>query len=310
MTSLGKSWSAAAAVCPRVEHVGSRVRFDGHYGKPGHRRQMYRCVPANGDRPHRFTEMLPREESWTSACEACERTVDGHEGPHAPRDYQFVARGIAGALKAVGAGSSYREAAFVARERARRMRTDPQTGEVCWTRHGSLVMDWVEVFAPVVFEPYRRSDWPATGSLLLDDIPFRIMQPKGGTSRIAFRVYCAMGYEDGRPRMWHMQAFASKTRADWEVFLRGLGGAPQRVVCDNDRGMTAAVRAVFPQADVCLCEWHLKHAVDRLLKKLCREDPDRRAENESLRERLDGAFIGLSFWRAFTAAATPSARRV
>ena len=103
---------------------------------------------------------------------------------------------------------------------------------------------------------------------------------------------------------------ASKTRADWEVFLRGLGGAPQRVVCDNDLGMTAAVRAVFPQADVCLCEWHLKHAVDRLLKKLCREDPDRRAEYESLRERLDGAFIGLSFWRAFTAAATPSARRV
>jgi len=87
MTSLGKSWSAAAAVCPRVEHAGSRVRFDGHYGKPGHRRQMYRCVPGNGDRPHRFTETLPREESWTSACEACERSVDGHEGPHAPREY-------------------------------------------------------------------------------------------------------------------------------------------------------------------------------------------------------------------------------
>ena len=44
MTSLGKSWSAAAVVCPRVEHA----RFDGHYGKPGHRRQMYRCVPGSG----------------------------------------------------------------------------------------------------------------------------------------------------------------------------------------------------------------------------------------------------------------------
>jgi len=303
MTSLGKSWSVAAAVCPRVEHAGSRVRFDGHYGKPGHRRQMYRCVPGNGDRPHRFTETLPREESWTSACEACERSVDGHEGPHAPREYQFVARGIAGALKAVGAGSSYRQAAFVARERAQRMRTDPQTGELRWTRHGSLVMDWVEVFAPVVFEPHRRGDWPASGSLLLDDVPFRVAQPAGGTTRIAFRVFCAMGYEDGRPAMWHMQAFPSKTRADWEIFLRGLGGAPQRVVCDSDLGMTAAVRAVFPQADLYLCEWHLKHALDRLLKKLSHDDPDRRADYDALRERLDAAFTGPSFWRPFTIAA-------
>ena len=73
-----------------------------------------------------------------------------HEGPHAARHYQFVARGIAGALHAVGAGSSYREAAFVARD-AKRMRADPLTGAVRWSRHGSLVMDWVEVFAPVVF---------------------------------------------------------------------------------------------------------------------------------------------------------------
>jgi hypothetical protein len=80
------------------------VRFDGRYGKPGHRRQLYRCVPGNGDRPHRFTELLPREEAWRDACEACERQVHLHEGPHAARRYQFVARGIAEALVAVGAG--------------------------------------------------------------------------------------------------------------------------------------------------------------------------------------------------------------
>jgi hypothetical protein len=93
--------SRAVAVCPRVEHAGSRVRFDGQYGKPGHRRQLYRCVPANGDRPHRFTEVLPREEAWHDACEACERPVLLHEGPHAARYYRFVARGIAEALVAV-----------------------------------------------------------------------------------------------------------------------------------------------------------------------------------------------------------------
>ena len=79
-------------------------------GTPGHQRQRYKGVPANGDPPHRFTQLLPREESWTGACEACVRSVRVHEGPHAARNYQFVARGIAGALKAVGAGSSYRGA--------------------------------------------------------------------------------------------------------------------------------------------------------------------------------------------------------
>jgi hypothetical protein len=135
MSSRGKSWSEAKAACPRPEHVGSRVRFDGQYGAPGHRRQYYKCVPANGDRPHRFTEVLPREESWKDACEVCERDVEFNEGPHAARKYQFVARGVAGALVAVGAGSTYRAAAGVARERARRLRVDPQTGELRFSRH-------------------------------------------------------------------------------------------------------------------------------------------------------------------------------
>jgi hypothetical protein len=65
MSSLGKSWSQAKAVCPRPEHAGSRVRLAGHNGPPEHHRQRYMCVPDNGDRPHRFSEALPREESWT-----------------------------------------------------------------------------------------------------------------------------------------------------------------------------------------------------------------------------------------------------
>ena len=131
--------------------------------------------------------MLPREESWHDACELCERDVDFHEGPHAARKYQFVAREIAEALVAVGAGSAYRDAALVARERARRLRADPDTGELWFTRHGSLVMDWVEVFAPVVFEAHRPREWPASGSLLLDDLPFRVRDPDSGRHRIAFR---------------------------------------------------------------------------------------------------------------------------
>lgn len=85
--------SEAKAVCPRPEHAGSRVHFDGTYGRPGHRRQRYKCVPPNGERPHIFTDVLPREEAWHGRCESCEREVPRRDGPQATRHYQFVALG-------------------------------------------------------------------------------------------------------------------------------------------------------------------------------------------------------------------------
>jgi hypothetical protein len=299
MSSLGRSWSSAKAVCPRPEHAGSRVRFAGHNGPAGHRRQRYWCVPANGDRPHRFTESLPREESWADACELCERDVDLHEGPHAARKYQFVARGIAEALKMVGAGSTYRDAALVARERAKRLRSDPGSGELRFSRHGSLVMDWVEVFAPVVFEPYRPRAWPTGGSLLLDDLPFRVRDPETGRHRIAFRIFSAMGYEAGRPKLWRLEAFTTKAQLDWEAFLGALDGAPPRVVCDNDDGLTNAVRARFPDAELYLCEWHLRHALERLMGKIRSEESHHREAIDELLADVEAAFTGPSFWAPF-----------
>ncbi|MGZ6576518.1 MAG: hypothetical protein ACXVHJ_36735 [Solirubrobacteraceae bacterium] len=132
---------------------------------------------------------------------------------HTPRvSISFVARGIAEALVAVGTGSTYREAAGVARERARRVRVDAESGEPRFSRHGSLVMDWVEVFAPVVFDAYRPRAWPVTGSLLLDDLPFSVRDPETGRFRIAFR-FAAMGYEAGRPKLWRLEAFTTKVPA-------------------------------------------------------------------------------------------------
>ena len=298
MATKGKTWSKARVGCPRLEHAGSRVRFDGQYGKPGHRRQLYRCVPVNGDRPHRFTEVLPREESWHDACESCERPVHLHEGPHAARNYQFVARGIAEALQAVGAGANYRQTALVARERARRLRADPTTGEPRMTRHGQLVADWVEVFAPVVFEPHRPSAWPTAGSLLLDDLPFSVRDPATGRFRIAFRIFCAVGFEQGRLKLWRVEAFPDASQANWEAFLRTLEEAPPRVVCDNHSGLNGAVRAVFPNAELYLCEWHLRHALERLMAKI-RTEQQHRAAIDALLPRIEAAFTGPSFWRPF-----------
>jgi hypothetical protein len=299
LSSQGRSWSNARAVCPRPEHAGSRVRFDGRYGAPEHRRQLYKCVPANGDRPHRFTEPLPREESWNDACESRERDVGLHERPHAARRYEFVARGVAEALVMVGAGSTYRDAALVARERARRLRSGPD-GEPRYSRHGSLVMDWVEVFAPVMFEPYRPRAWPTTGSLLLADLPFRVRDPEAGRTRVAFRIFAAVGYERGRPKLWRLEAFTTKSQADWEAFLRALPGAPPRVVCDNDSGLTNAVGARFPDAELYLCEWHLRHALERLMGKVRKEQPEHREAVDELLPDVEAAFTGPSSWAPFT----------
>jgi hypothetical protein len=241
---------------------------------------------------------MPREESWKDACELCERDVEFYEGPHAARRYQFVARGVAEALVAVGAGATYREAAGVARERARRLRVDAETGEPRFTRHGSLVMDWVEVFAPVVFEAHRPRSWPASGSLLLDDLPFRVRDADSGRFRIAFRVFAAMGYDAGRPKLWRLEAFTTKSEPDWAAFLGALDGAPVRVVCDNDSGLTNAVRARFPDAELYLCEWHLRHAVERLMGKLRAEGAYREAIDELL-PQVEAAFTGPAFWAPF-----------
>ena len=297
--------SAASVRCPRPEHAGSRVKLDGTYGKPGHRRQRYKCSPKAG-KSHVFTELLPREESWHGACEHCERDVARREGPKAPRHYQFVARGIAQALHAVGTGDTYMQASRVARDRARRFRYDAATGELRESTHGQLVADWVELFAPVVFAPHGPACWPAHGSLLLDHIPFRIRAEDasgrgipGGT--VAFDVFCAVGYRAGKPRLWHAAAFATAHPANWRAFLAALEGEPPRVVCDAHRGMIQAIEERWPRAELHQCEWHLQHALRRLLRKELRRRPG--AELQVLYERAEGALAGPSFWRPFTEAA-------
>jgi len=219
-----------------------------------------------------FTELLPREESWHTSCEHCERALGRREGPKAPRHYQFVAKGIAEALQAVGAGDTYMRASRVTRDRARRLRFDGRTGELRESHHGQLVADWVELFAPVVFEPHRPAAWPIEGSLLLDHLPFRVraLDASGRrvpAGRVAFDVFCGVGFSAGKPRLWLAQAFASAHPANWSAFLGALPGEPKRVVCDAHGGMLQAIEARWPRTELQQCEWHMQHALDRLLAK-------------------------------------------
>src|SRR5215208_5346349 len=80
-----------------------------------------------------------------------------------------------------------------------------------------------------------------------------------------------------------------------------LEGEPPRVVCDAHRGMIQAIEERWPRAELHQCEWHLQHALRRLLRKELRRRPG--AELQVLYERAEGALAGPSFWRPFTEAA-------
>lgn len=279
--------------------------LDGRYGKPGHRRPRYRCYPSgvggNGQRWHRFTEPLPRQMTVGGLCLECERTVHPSEGPPTPRSYEFAARDIARALKLVGSGVTYREAAAEVRRQANRMPLDEE-GRERYSRHGQLVADYVEVFAPVVFEPHRRSSWPA-GSVVVDEVSFRTAgllpdgKPKPGGGTYLFRVYAAMAYDNGFPELVRLQAFLGNTTPEWAQFFSSLDGAPDRLVADGHHAIAKAARHAFPEVDYWVSEWHLKQAVERMLVRQGQHGDTRimRALRQSLRNRW--------MWEHFTVVA-------
>jgi len=169
-----------------------------------------------------------------------------------------------------------------------------------------LLADWVEVFAPVVFEPFRPTAWPAEGSLLLDHLPFRVRAlDKDGrripAGRVAFDVFCGVGFVSGKPKLWLSEAFTSASPANWSAFLGSLRGYPTRIVCDGHTGLLAAVQARWPQAELQQCEWHLQHALERLLAKEARSGSD--GELNEVRSYAESALAGPLSWQRFVRAA-------
>jgi hypothetical protein len=114
-------------------------------------------------------------------------------------------------------------------------------------------MDWVEVFAPVVFEPQRPTAWPETGSLLLDDLPFSVRDATTNRQRIVFRVFCAMGYDGDRHARDPVAALNEGRHADPHHVHREQGRRPHRTrphrprVVLKDRPHPLLRRQVLPK---------------------------------------------------------------
>jgi hypothetical protein len=138
--------------------------------------------------------------------------------------------------------------------------------------------------------------------LLLDHLPFRIRALDAGgrripAGRVAFDVFCAVGYRAGKPRLWRAEAFTTAHPANWSAFLAALPGDPRRIVCDAHSGILQAVQERWPEAELHQCEWHLQHALDRLLRKGLRSNPSE--ELKELAPRVEGALVGPNFWSQF-----------
>ncbi|MDQ3587093.1 MAG: transposase [Actinomycetota bacterium] len=119
--------------------------------------------------------------------------------------------------------------------------------------------------------------------------------------RVAFDVFCAVGYRAGKARLWHAEAFSRAHPRNWSAFLGALPGEPVRVVSDAHRGMIQAIKQRWPGVELHQCESHLQHALDRLLAKEARKSPS--PELTDIRDRACGALARPSFWRAFVRAA-------
>jgi hypothetical protein len=267
--------------CPL--HPGSRVWRDGTYGEGDRRRQRYRCIPADGAEPHRFSEPVVR---------------DGVRALR-PRLFSYNAAEIAAALVAVGQGMSYRSAA----------RLVPRSP----APDGNSVADWVELFAPSIYE--RHTERRRPDAVVLDELRFHARSRDARGHALpeevpAFRILGALAYSRGTAHVVALRAVPGYSprgaQPFWEELLRALAGVPGELVCAPDSDLLRAIDVVWRGDEnapvVVLSHSHLQRELLELL----------RAEGVSPDEKLfataERAFESPATWRAF--ARLPRRRRL
>ena len=290
--------------CPL--HPSSKVWLDGTYGRGVRRRQRFRCLPGGDKRSHVFTEALPRTIADDHECWECERPLAAHEGPPAPRAFEYTVREIAEALIHVGHGMTYSGAAREVRALGVRRRQPRRDCRRPRRQDGRTVAAWVELFAPVLFEALRPRAWPPV--VALDSQPFakrgrlnaRGELVQGGSP--AFHVFGAMGYQDfdEHVQLVGLQSFPGfsfrQGQPYWVEFLRSLDaqfdGTPRQLVCDADPVIEAAIREVWPLGsegapEVYLCHHHLRAGLLDKLKDagIAKTDPLHLAAQEAFKSR-------------------------
>jgi hypothetical protein len=247
--------------------------------------------------------MLPRLAGCGEAtCPECATTLEPWEGQPAPRLYGFSVRGVARTPIRVAAGASFRSTAALVRAEAGRTRPIPprQRGKKAYdpNRHGQLISDWVEVFAPVIWNSYASTAWPPR--LILDDSGFRASatQPNPRGTPL-FSVLGAVGYPKAgaRPVVWRLEAVPAADTTAWQGFLAALTGKAEFVVTDGGSAITRAVAAAWPgdpTPRLWRCEWHLLRGLAQSLPEPVRNDA-----THPVTKAMAGCLAGTKNWEKF-----------
>jgi hypothetical protein len=148
----------------------------------------------------------------------------------------------------------------------------------------------------VVFAPHSLAGWPADGTVVLDHFSFRLRRSDGAARHyFGWHVLCALA-DQGKQR--ELRARGGLHERDAGV-VEGVSWRVARHAAAHRRyahtGMLKVIEERWPQSDVYLCQWHLRHALERLVDKIGGETA------EAARPRTEAAFAGGAFWAAFQA---------
>ncbi len=166
-------------------------------------------------------------------------------------------------------------------------------------RHGTLVSDWVEVYAEVLWaaQVRDRGRWP--DEVLLAVLP---LTTAGGVA-LAFSIFLAATYRpDGQLQVIAIRSGTGTGARDWGWFLREVArdrkGRPALIVGDGSSGLARAVAQVWPRRATRPAVWVDEHRMRAEAQEICRSHGLNRREDRLWRALLR-AWRSPDDWRDF-----------
>jgi hypothetical protein len=264
----------------------------GTNNKRGAKHQRYKCYPADGSKPHTFTQPLPRKQvaqdpNWTDA----DVVRNPHRGELASgRGHEFTMRVVAEGIQQLGQGASYasvgRWAAAQKPPRKQTRQPKKRSGKHYWQTGAS----WVELYGPVLWDHWQKevaaSDERADASTLprvivVDDVPIygdATEEDGKKKSSMLFSVLVAVEYfaaaadpttYDRRVRL--IRAFPQHTADAYELLIYDCGFLPDVLVSDGSHSIKSTVnrlRTLNPDLVWMLSAFHVVEQLRRAMTKL------------------------------------------